>query len=487
MHTYIEKILNKKMLVIYIIIILFMLIATTVIAADNIQQPESQLTEYDLNTIGMKILLPTELTDLITALENNDERLEKYENKEEYLQAYKQSGIIADFVDKLEEQPNTEIIVAARTSSSYAIMPDFNTLTEEDMNEYTNKFVAAIKEQNEQQQTVQEQQQTENPANEQFDNQANQTEEHENKKTQLTVEDGTLIKTSNGNCYIKINSTATQQYKRLDIHMYYTIMNGRLITISFRDYQGKNNEEIENTILQNIQFYEVERPQYSTTSDEAKLAVGFATIMVVILLIIVFFIRRKDKKMLNKNMKDVTIKQYSKFGGLLVFFWTLCFYQILLRVIDISDASTLENLEFYKNAIIVQSTIVSLISMYQIYITVKRQQETPKKLIKSNIAMLIVTSVITLTRIIYALIRPMEVYTNEYFKQEISILITNIFYPLIWIMYFNLSKRVQTYYYLPARSYMESIKETSVYRFVTGKIWNNRKEKTNERKDKKHN
>ena len=444
MRTYIKKMLNKKMLVIFIIIILFMLIATTVMAVDNIQQLESQLTEYDLNTIGMKISLPTELTDLIIALENNDERLEKYENKEEYLKAYKQSGIIADYVDKLEEQPNTEIIVAARTSSSYASMPDFNTLTEEDMNEYTNRFVAAINE-------------------------------------------GTLVKIDNGNCYIKITSTATQEDKRLDIHMYYTIMNGRLITISFRNYQSTNTEELENTIMHSIQFYEVERPQYSTTSDEAKLAVGFATIMVVILLIIVFFIRRKDKKMLNKNIKDVTIKQYSKFGGLLVFFWTLCFYQILLRVIDISDASTLENLEFYKNAIIAQSTIVSLISMYQIYITVKRQQETPKKLIKSNIVMLIATSVITLARIIYALIRPMEVYTNEYFKQEISILITNIFYPLIWIMYFTLSRRVQTYYYLPARSYMESVKGMRVYQFVAGKILKHRKGKTNERENTKHN
>ena len=295
--------LNTKMLAIFIIIILIILTTTSVLAADSTQQPESQLTEYDFNKIGMRISIPTELIDLITALENNDESLEKYENKEEYLQAYKQSGIIADFVDKLEEQPNTEIIVAARTSSSYASMPNFNTLTEEDMNEYTNRFVAAIKEQNEQQQT-------ESAA------QANQTGEQENAKAQLTVNEGTLVKIDNGNCFIKITSTATQEDKKLDMHMYYTIMNGRLITISLRDYQGTNNDELENTILQNIQFYEVERPQYSTTSDEAKLAVGFATIMVVILLIIVFFIRRKDKKIFNKNIKDVTIKQYSKFGGL---------------------------------------------------------------------------------------------------------------------------------------------------------------------------
>ena len=474
MGIYIKKMLNTKILAIFIIIILIMITATSTMANDSIQHTESQLTEYDLNTIGMKILIPTELTDLIKALENNDERLEKYENKEEYLKSYKQSGIIADFVDKLEEQPNIEIIVATRTSSSYASMPNFNTLTEEDMNVYTNRFVATIKEQYEQQQT-------------ESADQANQTVEQENTKAQLTVNEGTLVKIDNGNCFIKITSTATQEDKKLDMHMYYTIMNGRLITISFRDYQGTNNDELENTILQNIQFYEVERPQYSTTSNEAKLAVGFATIMVVILLIIVFFIRRKDKKMFNKNIKDITIKQYSKFGGLLAFFWSLCFYQILLRVIDISDASTLENLDFYKNAIILQSTVISLISMYQIYITVKRQQETPKKLIKSNIVMLISTSCITLVRIVYALIKPMEIYTNEYFKQEISILITNILYPLIWIIYFTLSKRVQTYYYLPIKTYRESIKQTKIYQFVTDKILKHGKGKTNEGENKKHN
>lgn len=502
MRIYQKKLLHTTILAVFTVIIL---LTTSALATENInangiqltenqstetQFTQSQSTEYNLEKIGMKISIPTNLTNLITALENNDERLGRYENKEEYLKTYRQSGIIADFVDRLEEQPNTEIIIAMRTSSSYASMQNFNTLSEDDMNEYTNRFVAAIKQQNEQQneqqteQQTKQKQQTENQANEQADK---QTDGKENIKTQLTVDNGTLIKTNNGNCFIKITSTATQQDKKLNMHMYYTIMNGRLITISFRDYQGTNNEELENATIQNIQFYEVERPLYATASDEAKIAVGFATIMVIILLIIVFFIRRKDKKMFNKNIKDVTIKQYSKFGGLLVFFWTLCFYQILLRVIDISDASTLENLGFYKNAIIVQNTIVSLISMYQIYITVKRQQETPKKLVKSNIIMLITTSCITLSRIVHALIRPMEVYTNKYFEQEISALITNILYPFIWIMYFTLSKRVQTYYYLPKKTYKESIKQSKIYQFVSSKILKCRKGKTNERKNKKHN
>ena len=478
-----KKILGQKFSVTFIILILLILISTLVKAEDHsTQRLESQLIEYDINTIGLKISIPSELTDLIKALQNNDERLEKYENKEEYLQAYKQSGILADFVDKLEEEPNTEIVISAKTSSSYANMPNFNTLTEEDMNEYTNRFVATIKQQNEQK--TEQGQQTGNQTNEQSNN---VTEEQENSKTQLTVNDGTLIKTENGNCFIKIISTAIQEDNSIDIHMYYTIMNGRLITISFRNYKDVNNDEMEKTILQNIQFYEIERPQYVTASDQARLATGIATIMVIILLIIVFFIRRKDNKMLNKNIKDVIIKQYSKFGGLLVFFWSLCFYQVLLRVIDISDVSALEGLGFYKNAIILQSSVVGLISMYQIYITVKRQQETPKKIVRSNIVMLTISSSITLARIVYALIKPMEYYTNTYFKQEFSVLMTNILYPLVWNIYFTFSKRVQIYYYLPIKTYKETIKQTKIYEKIFSRFSKIRKGKNNEGESKKHN
>lgn len=465
MRTYIKNIINKIIIVIFAIALIC---STSVMANDETNKQEdnniesnnqkSQTTEYDFEKIGMKISTPSIMTDMVTALENNDQRLSNYENKEGYIKAYKQSGIVADFVDNIENQLSTEIIIAARTSSSYAEMQNLNDFSEDDKNEYTKRFIEAIKKQ------------------------------EDNNDTQIVVNEGSLIKTNNENNFIKINSVATKEDKSVNIHMYYTIMNGRLITISFRYYQSNNDiNNYENDIIQSIKLYDVERPSFSNAGDEVRFALGLSVIMVVILLIIVFFIRRKDKKMLDKNIKDVTVKQYSKFGGLLVFFWTLCFYQILLRVIDISDASSLKNLDFYKNAIIIQSTAVSLISMYQIYITVKRKQDTPKKLIKTNVIMLIVTSAITIIRIMYAIIRPMEVYTNEYFKQEISILITNIIYPLIWIIYFKISNRVQVYYYLPVLKYRETIKQTKIYKLIKNRFTKKGKGKTNEAKAKKHN
>ena len=117
-------------------------------------------------------------------------------------------------------------------------------------------------------------------------------------------------------------------------------------------------------------------------------------------------------------------------------------------------------MEFYSTTIIIQSTILALIAMYQIYRTVKRKQDTPKKIIISNIIFAVSGIVMTTARIIYALIVPLEVYTTEYFKEEISILIFNIIYPLIWILYFKFSQRVQIYYYLPERRKKKIAKDT---------------------------
>ncbi len=271
-----------------------------------------------------------------------------------------------------------------------------------------------------------------------------------------------IVKTSNGNTYIHIITEIQKENNSLDMSVYYTIMNGRLLTISFRYFN--KSEQVENEqekdIIQKIEFYDVERPQYTILSETYKLTMIFMFIIFIILSIIVFFIRKKDKKLFNNSIQDRQLKQYNKFGGLILFFWSLCFYQLLLRVIDIDNASKIANMEFYTTAVTIQSTILALIAMYQIYITVRRKQNTPKKIIVSNIIFGVSGIIITIARIIYAKIVPLEIYTQEYFEQENSVLLFNIIYPLIWILYFIFSKRVQVYYYLPERRKKKIAKDT---------------------------
>lgn len=403
------------------IFIILLLILSTSVMANNDQQV-SDVKQYDLEKIGMKISLQNNFIDIIESMENNDEKVSNIENKDEYLKNYKNSGVLLDAVDNIES-PSKEILVVCKTSNNYIDMANFNEFSDEEKNAYKEKLLETFEEKEKQSQS---------------------------EKTKFSIKENSILKTDNGNNFINIKTSLEKEEKVLEMSIYYTIVNGRLVTISFRKYQKEDQEmqEQEKQVMENIEFYEVERPQAVATNQTMQLALGFTTIVFIILAIIVIMIRIKDRKYLDKNIKDVKIKQYSKFGGLVLFFWTLCFYQFFLRIVEISNVSKIDGMDFYVGAITIQNTILAIVNMYQIYLTVKRKPETPKRLVKTNILIMLIGVIITIIRIIYALIKPMEIYDKEYFKQELITLVYSIIYPLICIFYFKFSKRVQTYYYL---------------------------------------
>lgn len=403
------------------IFIIILLILSTSVMANNDQQV-SDVKQYNLEKIGMKISLQNNFIDIIESMKNNDEKVSDIENKDEYLKNYKNSGVLLDAVDNIES-PSKEILVVCKTSNNYIDMANFNEFSDEEKNAYKEKLLETFEEQEKQSQS---------------------------EKTKFSIKENSILKTDNGNNFINIKTSLEKEEKVLEMSIYYTIVNGRLVTISFRNYQKEDQEmqEQEKQVMENIEFYEVERPQAVATNRTMQLALGFTTIVFIILAIIVIMFRIKDRKYLDKNIKDVKIKQYSKFGGLVLFFWTLCFYQFFLRIVEISNVSKIDGMDFYVGAITIQNTILAIVNMYQIYLTVKRKPETPKRLVKTNILVMLIGVIITIVRIIYALIKPMEIYDKEYFKQELITLVYSVIYPLICIFYFKFSKRVQTYYYL---------------------------------------
>ncbi|OKZ77077.1 MAG: hypothetical protein BHW01_06000 [Clostridium sp. 27_14] len=403
------------------IFIIILLILSTSVMANNDQQV-SDVKQYNLEKIGMKISLQNNFIDIIESMKNNDEKVSDIENKDEYLKNYKNSGVLLDAVDNIES-PSKEILVVCKTSNNYIDMANFNEFSDEEKNAYKEKLLETFEEQEKQSQS---------------------------EKTKFSIKENSILKTDNGNNFINIKTSLEKEEKVLEMSIYYTIVNGRLVTISFRNYQKEDQEmqEQEKQVMENIEFYEVERPQAVATNQTMQLALGFTTIVFIILAIIVIMFRIKDRKYLDKNIKDVKIKQYSKFGGLVLFFWTLCFYQFFLRIVEISNVSKIDGMDFYVGAITIQNTILAIVNMYQIYLTVKRKPETPKRLVKTNILVMLIGVIITIVRIIYALIKPMEIYDKEYFKQELITLVYSVIYPLICIFYFKFSKRVQTYYYL---------------------------------------
>ena len=112
------------------------------------------------------------------------------------------------------------------------------------------------------------------------------------KENSKLLKENSIIKTANGNNYINVKSELKTQDKTLEMSIYYTIANGRLITISFRNYQTENKEiPEEKQIIENIEIYEVQRPKIVSTNEVMRFAIGFTVIAFIILAIIVIIIR----------------------------------------------------------------------------------------------------------------------------------------------------------------------------------------------------
>ena len=420
--------------------------------------------EYNIKEIGLKMNLDENLIDLVSNLKNDTQVVQNINDKEKYLERYESAGVLLDAIDNLTETPTREVIISVLTNATYASSLNLNEFSDDDLNSFKTQLLEAIE---------------------------NQNVSEKNTENQYNVIENELIKTKNGNVYINVITKIENENLKADVSIYYTIMNGRFITISFRYYEPKDEttekiavkNDVEQSVIENIEFYDVQRPTIEV-SESFKLAIIIAISFIVVLCIFIIIIRIKDRRLLNKSIKDIKYKQYNKFGGLMIFFWSLCFYQILLRVNDISNIYGIENMQFYKNILIFQNTALALIAIYQIYITLKRKDDTPKKIIRTNNLYMAIGFTLTLIRIIYAIMNKSQQYSSWYYEQEISLLIFSIIYPAFWNIYFTFSERVRTYYYMPKKKYKEIFYDTKTYKFFKNKlkvIGNGKKGKENKK------
>ena len=387
---------REKLLKISIIFSLIMLMITSFVRAENMQ-------EYKLEDIGMNISIDSSLIDIVSGLKNNDERLTSYSPKEDYINNFAKSGILLDAVDKVNETPSKEILVMKQEGTTYLQMQDLNLYEQNSVNGYYSQFIQSV---------------------------SSQATE-----SGLTVKSNELYRTQNGNVYFHIVTEG-----KIDDNLpvifstYYTIMNQKMEVISIRYYNTPMDETSEKSIIENITF------------DALPSIVG---VIVAVFAIAVLIIRVKDKRKLDKSITDKTLKSYKKFGGILCFFWLINAYQILLRIIDIRNVFLTSGLELYRTLVFVQSVVMILINIYLTILILKRNPKSVKKVkiaLKINLA---VTIILTVIRIIAAAVsQNTEVYTSSYYTQEVSIITSNLFYTVIWLVYLNFSQRVKIYYYI---------------------------------------
>lgn len=447
-----------KIIIFSLLIILSINVFTNVQATENIANnsetsstlqtaDNKNLKSYTLEDPGMYIKIDTNMIEIVSGLENNDERLNTIENKEEYKSYLEQSGIVLDAVNSVGENNDKEIIVVKSNNVAYQTLPNLNQFSEEDLNNYYSQFIESIKSQAE--------------------------------KTQIEVQKEELYKTQNGNVYFHIISQGEIGGIPAKLSTYYTIMNQRLVTIGFR-YFNTEIDSSENTIIEETTFENLPRDNsYQEQMNKVTTIVG---LILGIFIITFLIIRRKDAKKISSEIKDKELKSYLKFGGILSLMWILMIYQIYLRILDINTLIQTEGLLAYRIIMIIECILAVAVNLF---ITIKiliRKSQSVKHIKIGLIINAIIILIASLTRIISMIVVQKSLPSMEYFEQELSLLIYNIVYTAIWILYMKFSQRVKIYYYEQDEIHYYRLNE--IIKNIKDKIRNKKEKQTNKTKNK---
>lgn len=404
---------NKKLII--LIILLFLLIITNILSpvvkAEN--ETNENLQKYTLEDPAMYISIDKNMIDLVSGLKNNDQRLQNFEKKEEYLNYYEQSGIIFDAVESLDESNPREIIVVESNNKAYLSMPNLNQFSEEDLNTYYSQFINSVKLQAE--------------------------------STQIEIQKDEIYKTQNGNVYFHIISQGKIGEKDTKLSTYYTIMNQKLVTIGIRYFNTEIDKEESKTIEQ-ITFDNL--PRDNSYIEESNRITKTILAIIIIFILAIMAIRNKDAKKINEEIKDKEIISFSKFGGVLTLLWILSIYQVYLRIIDIISIANADGELAYKIIVGIQCLIIVLLNIYIAIRILIRKPKSVKHIKISLIVNGVLLIISTIIGIIITIIEQGSPYPIEYYAQEISYLLYNEMYFVIWILYMTFSQRVKIYYYI---------------------------------------
>ena len=447
-----------KIIILSLLIILSINIFTKVQATENIANnsetnstlqtaDNKNLKSYTLEDPGMYIKIDTNMIEIVSGLENNDERLNTIENKEEYKSYLEQSGIVLDAVNNIGENNDKEIIVVKSNNVAYQTLPNLNQFSEEDLNNYYSQFMESIKSQAE--------------------------------KTQIEVQKEELYKTQNGNVYFHIISQGEIGGIPTKLSTYYTIMNQRLVTIGFR-YFNTEIDSNENTVIEATTFENL--PRDNSYQEQMNKVTTIVIIILAIFIITFLIIRRKDAKKISSEVKDKELKSYLKFGGILSLMWILMIYQVYLRILDINTLIQTDGILAYRIIMIIECILAFAVNLFIAIKILIRKKQSVKHIKMGLIINAIIILIASLTRIISMIAVQKNIPSIEYFEQEFSLLIYNAVYTAIWFFYMKFSQRVKIYYYEQDEIHYYRLNE--MIKNIKEKIKNKKEKHTNETKKK---
>ena len=392
--------MKNKLISIILLITILVTIIPHLVKAEEVTN-----IKYEIPEVGMSIELPNEFYDIIQGLQNNDEKVSKYQSAK---QNFKQMGIVIDALDNLDDNATKEIVVAISKNASTKRVEDLKNVPEEQIQQFSDSFFQTMKKQN----------------------------------AEVEFIETKIISTSNENKYMTITTKTKTQEEVVNAITYYTIVNQQLIGVTIR-YLGKDIDLQETkNIIESVNFVPLEIIE-TTPITYIDVLVMALTLIIIVAIICIFKIKKHEKK--QKELTDKQKKKFIKLNGFLMIYFLTVICNIIIRAVLITVATELEDLGA-RRILIIQGLInMAIFIGIAIYI-LKKQKDSPKKIQRMIIVTGVVNVIATIIQVIYTILVSNLQDINNYYIQAINMITSTIIYTMIWYVYFKISKRVNVYF-----------------------------------------
>lgn len=340
--------------------------------------------------------------NIIEELNKNDLDLnQNIEAKQSLLNQIKQNRLVLWLVDSLNQNNITQqILISCDKNQTSSQMYDLNTFNNDKLQNYYNKYINSL-------------------------------------KSTIDIKSSELIKTENGKVYILYDTSNNYNGKEINSYSYYTIMNGKIITINITFLDPSYGKQAANAIIENINYDNQNESFFFEEDDYSMLVILISLLAIFIVIMVKKFVKYKNQKELTNEEKN----KYRKICGIYVFYIITVIFTLLNNIVSLLQRNLFKFGNVVETFIKLQSIVIIVVNII-ILVHIIRNTKV------NNIAKLIFNCGI-FNLVIYFLIGcyslsiSEEIIVKSFYLYIIYSIISNTIYIILWGCYFRLSKRIR--------------------------------------------
>lgn len=372
-----------------------------------------------ITNLGMEIQIPEGYINLIEVVNTNAEVLKEYNmDSDQIKEYYQKNGVVLDMI---HQDRSKSFVIMKLANTTTKKIKNLNTLNETSLE----NFMAQYK-------------------------------EEKQKANQEVISQQKEIKNDTIYIHTQLKQMKSNQ-EQTNIDEYYTIANSIAIAISLNHLTGEIQQQELSHIIDSITFDKI--------TVESEMA-SYLPILILIAVVVLLYginlikekksnivIEEKEKSKLTKKAIEMhNMKDYTRFGGYLKFFFITLLLSILGMIIQIvsfvlEGIPKTENITWtlVHNFILSGQLLIEIgILIYFAIIVRRKEPSTIKKIKKWFVILGSIISVLTLIRICTTYMISLQ--DNQYYLGEIGALVRNLCYMIVWYWYYRSSMRVSIYY-----------------------------------------